>query len=326
MAIRLITYHKASLIPHLPGCRFEHSSELFSVYEQTPGYRPVMIVAYDAERVIAKLLAVVRKSTRHFPPSIIKRCEIYGCGEYFTPPINKEQLFGEILEYLTNEVLKDAFLIEFRNLEKPLFAYRYFRGCHYFPIKWMRIYNSLHSRNPKESLEPTHKRRIEKGIKNGAVIKTNPTVEEQDAFLKMLKYAYSTKPGKHFPDINYFRQLIRLNSKKETARIFIVKHNEKIIGGTFCIYSGNNAYLWFTGSLNKTYPRLHPEVLSIWAAISHAYENNYRHFEFMNSGLPFSKFGYRDFILGFGGRQISTRRWYRFRWKWLNYIACRLYR
>ena len=52
----------------------------------------------------------------------------------------------------------------------------------------------------------------------------------------------------------------------------------------------------------------------------------YEHFEFMDAGLPFKKFGYRDFILGFGGKQMSTRRWFRFRWTWLNKIVCWLYR
>ena len=53
-------------------------------------------------------------------------------------------------------------------------------------------------------------------------------------------------------------------------------------------------------------------------------EEGYEHFEFMDAGLPFKKHGYREFILRFGGKQSSTRRWFRFRWKWLNnlYAAC----
>ena len=47
MAIRLTTYHPGNDIPELPGCRVEHSNELFHVYKQTKGYTPLLIVAYD---------------------------------------------------------------------------------------------------------------------------------------------------------------------------------------------------------------------------------------------------------------------------------------
>ena len=49
------------------------------------------------------------------------------------------------------------------------------------------------------------------------------------------------------------------------------------------------------------------------------------HLEFMDAGLPFKKHGYRDFILRFGGKQSSTRRWFRFSWKWLNKLLCKFY-
>ena len=126
-SIRLMTYRKGSVLPVLPGELFPHSTELFRVYEQTPGYAPVLIVASIKERIVAKLLAVIRRSVRLFPPSIIKRCEVYGVGEYFDEDLNREDLFGQMLEHLTSEVSNECFLIEFRNLPASLFGYRFFR-------------------------------------------------------------------------------------------------------------------------------------------------------------------------------------------------------
>lgn len=326
MAIRLATYRKGSRLPQLPGSRIEHSNELFHVYEQTAGYTPLLIVAYEGDTPVAKLLSVVRRSVRLFPPSIIKRCEVYGCGEYFDTGLNKENLFGEMLEYLTREVSQQSFLVEFRNLEAPLFGYKHFRKNHYFPMNWLRVYNSLHSLAPQERLEPFRKRQINRAVRNGAVTKVLETEEEMDAFLKMLKNAYSSKIRKHFPDINFFRRLLRQPSHKEMAQVFLVKYKDRIIGGSLCLFSGDDAYLWFSGGMRKTYARLYPGVMAVWSAICYAYGHGYRHFEFMDAGLPFKKFGYRDFILGFGGKQISTRRWFRFRWVWLNKLLYRLYR
>ncbi len=75
----------------------------------------------------------------------------------------------------------------------------------------------------------------------------------------------------------------------------------------------------------KPYAFLYPGILSVWAPITYAYEKGYAHLEFMDAGLPFKKHGYRDFILRFGGKQSSTRRWFRFSWKWLNKLLCKFY-
>ena len=38
MPLKLTTYHRGSRIPELPGTDTFHSTELFHVYEATPGY------------------------------------------------------------------------------------------------------------------------------------------------------------------------------------------------------------------------------------------------------------------------------------------------
>ena len=37
------------------------------------------------------------------------------------------------------------------------------------------------------------------------------------------------------------------------------------------------------------------------------------------------KHGYREFVLRFGGKQSSTRRWFLFRWEWLNKLLNKIY-
>lgn len=325
MPVRLSTYYKGNTLPALPGTNVFHSAELFHVFEMTRGYEPILIVASICERPVAKLLAVIRKSTRWFPPSFIKRCEIYGTGEYFDPTIDKEELFGDMLEHLTHEALRKCFLIEVRNLENPLFGYKMFRKNHYFAINWLRVYNSLHSKLPADRLSTSRKKQINRALQNGA--RTEIATREKDiqAFAIMLRKAYSAQIRKHFPDVNFFRLLTLQSPGKEIAKIFTVKYKEKIIGGSICLFSGENAYLWFSGGMRKTYAFLYPGVLAVWAALTYAHEQGYRHLEFMDAGLPFQKYGYRDFILRFGGKQSSTRRWFRLRWEWLNALLCRIY-
>lgn len=323
--IRLMTYRNGSAIPTLPEQSLSNSSELFQVYGQTPGYTPILVVASIDETPIAKLQAVIRQSVRIFPPSLIKRCEIFGIGEYFNDTYSQEELFGLMLEHLTNEVLKDCFLIEFRNLPTALFGYKHFRRNGYFPINWIRVYNSLHNLSPEERLESKRKRQINRSFKYGVTLQEAQTEEDKKTFLQLLKLHYSSKLRKHFPDTKLFQLLTQGSTTGNISRIFTVKYKNRIIGGSFCMYSCDRAYLCFSFGLRKTFSWLHPNTMAIWAALIDAYQRGYTHFEFIDAGLPFQKVGYRNFILSFGGKQVSTRRWFRFRWEWINKLFTKLY-
>ena len=62
MAIRLTTYEHAKDIPELPGTNVFHSTDLFRILEQTPGYRPVLLVAFEGDKPIGKLLCITRRN------------------------------------------------------------------------------------------------------------------------------------------------------------------------------------------------------------------------------------------------------------------------
>lgn len=165
MPLKLTTYYRESQVPELPGTNTFHSTELFRIYEATPGYTPLLIVASEGGTIVAKLLAAIRKSVRMFPPSIIKRCEVYGTGEYFDETIDKESVFGDMLQRLTDEALREAFLIEFRNLDNSLSGYKVFRKNRYFAINWLRVRNSLHNVERAEvRFSPSRIRQIKKGL------------------------------------------------------------------------------------------------------------------------------------------------------------------
>ena len=325
MAIKLNIIRKSKELSSYHGKSIFHSNEMFKVFENTRGYSPVMAVASEKGHEIGRLLGVIRRSVRFFPPSIIKRCEVYGSGEYADSVKNREELFSIMLDRFTKEVNKRAFLIEFRNIDNSLFGYEAFRRNNFLPINWLRVYNSLHSRTPEERLSASRRRQISKATRNGVHIEIAEKEEDIRFFSLMLKKSYSSKVRKHMPDIGFFLELSRQNPEKEMAKIFLVKYKGKIIGGSLCIFSKDRAYLWFSAGLRKSYAWVYPGVMAVWGAISYAHQAGYDHLEFMDAGLPFKKYGYRDFILRFGGKQTSTRRWFRFRWNWLNRLLCCIY-
>ncbi len=330
MPLKLTTYHRGNEIPELPGNNTFHSKELFLIYEATPGYTPLLIVATENGQPVAKLLAAVRRTRKWLAIGLMKQCMVYDTGEYFLPfPSSKEKeedIFAEMLEHLTQEAERSCFLIEFRNLETPMFGYRCFRNNGYFSVSWLRVRNSLHSsRHVEDRFSPSRIRQIKKGLKNGAEVEEASTLEEVRNFSRMLHHVYSSRIRRHFPNNDFFRHMDNLLVRGKQGKIFIVKYKDKIIGGSVCIYSGENAYLWFSGGMRKTYALQYPGVLAVWMALKDAHERGLQHMEFMDVGLPFRKHGYRDFVLRFGGKQSSTRRWFRVSWRWLNNLLIKFY-
>ena len=51
-----------------------------------------------------------------------------------------------------------------------------------------------------------------------------------------------------------------------------------------------------------------------------------QHIRFLDVGLPFRKNPYRNFILRFGGKEVSTYRWFRISIRWVNALASWLWR
>lgn len=322
MAIRLTTYEHAKDIPELPGTNVFHSTDLFRILEQT-GYRPVLLVAFEGDKPIGKLLCITRRNFRLL--GFTEKTYVYGVGEYFNTERKREEIFNELLTYFTTLYKEGSFLLEFRNLEEPLFGYRYFRQNGYFPVRWLRVRNSIHHEQLDKWMSASRKRQIARGLKNGASIEIASSLEDIRAFFMMLKKYYSPKVHRYLPDFHLFAFFSEESFPAGMGKIFIVRYKEKIIGGSVCLFSDDTAYLMFSAGMRKSYPLLYPGVLAVWEAMTYAREHGYSHFEFIEAGLPFKKFSYRDFILRFGGKQLSTRRWFKVRWNWLNRLLIRIY-
>ena len=106
MPLKLTTYYRGKDIPDLPGTNTFHSKELFQIYESTPGYTPLLIVATEEGRPVARLLAAIRKTKKWLPSSLVKQCVVYGAGEFLDTSLpaskeKEEEIFGEMLEHLT---------------------------------------------------------------------------------------------------------------------------------------------------------------------------------------------------------------------------------
>ncbi len=326
MRFHLHTYQYSDQLPDWPTKEILYGKDIFRVYEQTPGYTPILIVACEGDTSLARLLAVTRRG-RGVMDYLIRRCEVFGTGEYYTDvPAEREELFQAMLTHLTSIAFRNSWMITFRNLEDPLFGYKCFRNNQYFAIKWMRVLNSLY---PDKSLmrdaSPSRRRQIRRGVKSEAIVRQADTADEVQAFSAMLKRSYSWKVRRHFPHTRFFHHFHEILCPQGKGAIYIVLYEGRIIGGSVILYSGENAYLIFSGGMNKSYKKQCPGVLSVWKCMNEAAAQHCEKMEYIDAGLPFRSHGLREFALRFGAKTQSSRRWFRLRWGWMNKLLMRIY-
>jgi len=316
-----VTIHThATELPALPDGSYFHSRELMELCEKTPRHKPYMALVRNSDgMVVAHLLAIVRYRRSLLPPYLYTHVRMMGAGEYdmADDELSTNQLFSLMVEAITERLQNRTLYIEVSHLSQKMFGYKTLRGLGYFPIRWMNIHNSLHSKTPEERITERQMRRIKAAQERGATTKLVETDEEFRQFSKLLRHHNWFKPRRYLPDDAFFRGMM----ESQHGRLFITQWKDKVIGCCACAYSGDDAFLWYTASRRKSYAMLHPNAVTIWNAMNDAHARGCHHFRFVDVGLPFRHHPYRDFILSYGGKEVSTYRWFRINIRWMNRLA-----
>lgn len=301
---------------------FFHSSEFFLMAEKTPGYEPCMAVAEDScGNVVAHLLAIICRHRTLLPPWLYSHARIHGEGEY-AENADKDRLFGEMLHALTRFFKhKRCLYAECSEISTKMFGYKHFKLNGYFSIPWQEIHNSLHSKNPEQRLGRKTKKQLRTAQARG--VSTTILEDKQNIhdFYKLLRRYFLTKGRRYVPNEMIFQMM----QEQGCSKTFATLYKGRIIGGCVCIFSQDNAYLWFLAARRKSYHHLSPDATTVWAAIKYAYLNHYQHIYFLDAGLPFKNNPFREFILKFGGKPVTKFRWFRLPIPFVNRIYSWLY-
>ena len=319
--MKVTIYTDASLLPDMPGNNYFQSKELMELCQRTPHHKPYMAVATDdAGRYVANLLAVERYRYAWLPPNLHRQARIMGEGEYAGKPDN--MVFAMMLSALTRRLQNRTLYIELSNLKQKMFGYAALRAAGYFPVRWMNIHNSLHSRTPEERITPRMLQRVTTAMERGIETHEVNSREELRAATRLLSRHYWLKPRRFLPKDSFFQGMM----EEGHCKAYISTFMGKTVGCSVCALSEGDAYLWYSASRRKSFAPLHPNAVTFWNTIRYCHKNGCQHIRFMDVGLPFRKNPYRDFILSFGGKEVSTYRWFRINIRWANKLASWLWR
>lgn len=301
---------------------FFHSRQLFLLAKQTPRHRPYMVtVEDDNQEVLGQMLCLVRYRSSFFPPYFYIHCIVNGEGTY-REGADKAACFSLMLDKITERFGSLLLYIEISHLSQKMFGFREFRKHNFFPVRWVSIYNSLHSHTPEEYLDEPMLAKVKAIEKRGVVTTEVSTDDDFRQFTRLLRHYNWFKPKRYLPPDEFFRGMMANGHGK----LFLTRYNEKAIGCSAMVYSNGQAYLWYAAFKRKSYLLLHPDIAVVWHAIKDAETRRMEHIYFLDVGLPFRKNQYRDFLLSFGGKPVSTYRWFRTSIHWLNVVFSWIYR
>ena len=314
---------------------FFHSPQLFALCQQTPRHRPYMVtVENDDGQIMAQMLAVVRYRTSWFPPYYYMHCRIMGEGVYkVIEAVGGGSLFGQMIQALTSKLGPRMLYVEVSHLSHKMFGYRQLRAARYFPVRWMSIHNSLHSRTPEERITPALQQRISNAYARGVITDEVKSEDDFKEFMKLLRQHNWLKPKRYIPANEFFHSFTSLPptddkatvTLPENGKLYLTRYHNRVVGCSAVVYSNHQAYLWFAAYRRKSFAWVHPRELTIWHAIKDAHARGYEHIFFMDVGLPFRKNKFREFILRFGGKPVTTYRWFRCSIKWINSFLSWIY-
>ena len=318
--INIIT--RSEDLPPMEWKDFFHSPEFFCICERSSGLTPYMVTATDgAGTVKAHMLAMLRRRGSWIPPYLFTQGRVYGEGEY-AADVDKAEVFGLMLGAISRRLKRRLCLsIEFSELSSKMFGYKQFRSYGYSPVNWMEIHNSLHSKPPRERLDARMLKRVN-NIEAAGTQTVPINKSELRVYYRTMRRFFLMKFRRYLPSEDLFGEL----SENKHGRLLITKNGDRVIGVSACIFTKCNAYLWYMAAKRKTYAPLHPSTATVWGAINYAYENGCQHIYFMDVGLPYSRNAFRDFLLRFGGKDVSGYRWFRFTLPWMNRFFGWLYR
>ena len=320
--MKVTIYERAEELPTLIEGSYFHSQQLMELCQRTPGQKPYMAVVSDADgRAIAHLLAVERHRKSWLPPFLYSQVRVLGEGVY-TEGLGDGTLFGMMVSSLTRKLSSHVLFLEISHLSQKMFGYRQLRQAGYFPVRWMNIHNSLHSRTPEERIAPRMLHRVENAIRRGVTTRVVDNEKDFTAAMKLLRRHLRFKPRRYMPSHELFMGML----EQGACNIFITHIHQHVIGCTVVVYSKGDAYLWYSASKRKSYAALHPNAVTLWNTIRAVHQEGCRHIRFIDVGLPFRKNPYRDFILRFGGKEVSGFRWFRISIRWVNAVASWLWR
>lgn len=285
------------------------SVEFYNFFLSVPFYKPLYLIATEADEVKGILLAVLIREGNGLLALMSQRCVVYG-GPLAAS--ENPEILQALLKKLNKTVERKALFTQFRNFKQ------WNEGSeHIFEQNGYVLRDRLNSFVPLQEKRPVamqfsagRRRQLKKALQTGVVVREAKNEAEVDQLYDLLEDLYRQKVKKPLPGRQFFRLFYSQLVAQGAGIILLVWYQQQLIGGIVSpITSGISVSELYVCGLDKKFPECHPSTVATWAAMDYGQRNGLQYFDFMGLGRPDTPYGVRDFKLRFGGNEVNLGRY-----------------
>jgi lipid II:glycine glycyltransferase (peptidoglycan interpeptide bridge formation enzyme) len=280
------------------------SDNYLSFIEDTGIFESFKFSSSSREQEIGRIQGYIQRDGGSLKGYLSRRAIING-GPYLADGITDEEI-ETLLKQCIDGLKRKVIYIESRNFKDYSSYKSVFEkvGFKYEP-HYDFIIDTKDVETVDANMGKSRKRDVKTSIKNGASIVESPTVDDIKAFYAVLKDLYQKKVKTPLFPESFFLKLWEMPFSK----FILVSFQEKIIGGTVCVFDDNTVYEWFACGQDGVFKNVYPSTVATYYGILFAAENDFKHFDMMGAGAPGDGgYGVRDFKAKFGGQLVEYGR------------------
>ena len=278
--------------------------ECFEFFTTISFLKPFVFGVSENDRLVGLLSGYITSDGNFIKRYFSKRAIVCG-GALLDPDISQEAL-KLLLITAKKSLRRKAIYLEIRNYN----SYSQYKNTFNTNGFTYQQHLNFHVSTPNvetalKNLSTTRRREIKLSIKSGAVWYETKDKNDITTYYKILEDLYKTKVKTPLYPLEFFEKLV----DHSNGKIFIVKIDDKIIGGSVCVLLPDRTiYEWFVCGLDGQFKNVFPSTIATWAAIEYASTSGYNCFDMMGAGKPGDAYGVREFKSKFGGELVENGR------------------
>lgn len=270
-----------------------------------PGYEANVFATSSGNKISSLVLVTIQKE-KGLVSLFSKRGIIYG-GPLL--PENGISESCDLLNYVKDFYKKKLIYLEVRNFFNFDFIKEYLMVSGWKYISHLNFQLALGGENLgtiTKKFQYNRKREIRLSLEEGASYHECESIHELKDLYEILYDLYKTKVKLPLPGFNYFEEMYKQN----ICKVFIVTHENKIIGGSICPYLPEKSiYTFYYCSIKNYHKKIFPTHLAVLAAIEFGIKNSLKYLDFMGAGRPEEEYGVRKYKKEFGGTLVENGRY-----------------
>jgi len=272
--------------------------EFYQFYNSVPGCSADATAIYERGKINA-LLVITNQRTAGLSGFFSKRAIAYG-GPVLGQ--SSDALLTELIIRSTQSLKGNPIYLEIRNNNDYSAYKRAYSGMAWRYVPYLNISLDCKGKTMDDILKGmtyNRRREIRLSVEAGATVHECTSDNELREFYLILSNLYETRVKLPLPSYDFFR----LFREKQIGPVFIVRHNEKVIGGSVCpCLPGRSINTLYYCGLRDYHKRIYPNHLAVMGPLEYAVRNKIDLLDFMGAGLPSKNYGVREYKKEFGGQ------------------------